>query len=72
GIYWPGPLTVVARLRSGMTLPQGVCALDRTIAFRISSYPLVESLLYGLQKPLVSTSANIASMESPYDVASVL
>lgn len=70
--YWPGPLTVVAQVKQGRTLPIGVVAPNGTIAFRISSHPLVELLTEQLGKPLVSTSANIASMESPYDIDSVV
>lgn len=70
--YWPGPLTVVAPLRHGISLPHGVVASDRTIAFRISSHPFVQALASALQAPLVSTSANIASMKSPYDIGAVV
>jgi len=70
--YWPGPLTVVAALRTDVELPAGVIGKERTVAFRVTSHPLATALARQLGRPLVSTSANIAAQESPYDSASVL
>jgi len=70
--YWPGALTVVTKAKDNCNLARGVIASDGTIAFRISSHPLVTNLSESLGRPLVSTSANIASEESPYDIESVL
>lgn len=69
--YWPGALTVVARARAGDKLAQGVLGSDGSIAFRVTSHPLPSALSRALGGPLVSTSANIASLESPYDIESV-
>jgi L-threonylcarbamoyladenylate synthase len=69
--YWPGPLTVIAKARAEVSLPLGVVAENGTLAFRISSHHLVEKITRELGKPLVSTSANIASLESPYDIAAI-
>jgi len=69
--YWPGPLTVVSEaLVDG--LPQGIIGDDGTLAFRVTSHPLAHDIVELLQKPFVSTSANIARMESPYDIESIL
>lgn len=68
--YWPGPVTVVANA-SGAPLPQSLVAEDGTIAFRVTSHPIPHNISQMLGAPLVSTSANIASMESPYDIESV-
>ncbi len=70
--YWPGPLTVVAPCLSGISVPQGIVGPDNTIAFRVTDHPLAHELSAKLGRPLVSTSANIASHESPYDIQSVL
>ncbi|MFH1286519.1 MAG: L-threonylcarbamoyladenylate synthase [Candidatus Magasanikbacteria bacterium] len=70
--YWPGPLTVVANLKGGVHLSAGVTGEGGTLAFRITNYPLASELSRLLEKPIVSTSANIAAEESPYDIASVL
>ncbi|MBD3311147.1 MAG: threonylcarbamoyl-AMP synthase [Candidatus Magasanikbacteria bacterium] len=69
--YWPGPLTVVSELSEGVDLPEGVVGKDNTLAFRVTKHPLVSDIIKELGKPLVSTSANISSMASPYDVAAV-
>lgn len=70
-VYWPGPLTVVAPVAHGITLPVGVMAADGTIAFRISVHPLVESIASKLDVPLVATSANITGQKSPYSIEEV-
>ena len=69
--YWPGPLTVVTRARPECTLPPGVLAPDHTLAFRVTSHPLAAALSSGLDGPLVSTSSNISSQESAYDIETV-
>lgn len=70
--YWPGPLTVVAPGLSSSDIAQGVLAEDETIAFRITDHSFSAELATALGKPIVSTSANIASLESPYDIGAVL
>jgi L-threonylcarbamoyladenylate synthase len=70
--YWPGPLSVVANVREDCELAAGVIGNDGTVAFRVSSHPVVKQLTQGLERPLVSTSANIATQESPYDILNVL
>ncbi len=69
--YWPGPLTVVVETRPNCGLATGVEAEDKTVAFRITDHPLASTLSKVLGKPIVSTSANIAAAESPYDIESV-
>jgi L-threonylcarbamoyladenylate synthase len=69
--YWPGPLTVVVRAKNGHELASGVKSEDGTIAFRITDHPLASLLSKELGKPIVSTSANLASHESPYDISAV-
>ena len=70
--YWPGPLTVVVSARPENELAHGVVAGDGTVAFRITDYPLAVELSKKLDKPLVSTSANISAQESSYDIESIL
>lgn len=70
--YWPGPLTVVAQTKRGVTLPDGVVAGDGTIAFRITNHHIAKEISEALGKPLVSTSANISSQVSPSDIDGVL
>jgi L-threonylcarbamoyladenylate synthase len=69
--HWPGPLTIVARAKEDCGLAKGVIAEDNTIAFRITAHHLASELCEALDKPLVSTSANIASQDNPYDIEHV-
>ncbi|MFB6226016.1 MAG: L-threonylcarbamoyladenylate synthase [Candidatus Paceibacteria bacterium] len=68
--YWPGPLTIVAELKKGVELPQGLTK-DGTLACRVSSHGFASQLAAELNGPLVSTSANISGKDSPYTVREV-
>lgn len=70
--YWPGPLTIVVNIKSGCNLAKGVVNEDGTIAFRVTAHHLASEISKKLNSPLVSTSANVSTMESPYDIESVL
>ncbi len=70
--FWPGPLTIVADLVNGHDLAPGVIRGDGTIAFRVTEHSLVQELCQKLDQPIVSTSANIAGHESPYNIGAVL
>ena len=70
--YWPGPLTVVTKVKENTALPKGVLSSDNTLAFRVTEHPFAKELAEFLGKPLFSTSANISSHASPYDIESVL
>lgn len=70
--YWPGALTIVAPLKPGVKIAHGVIGAENTLAFRITSHPLAAAIVTALGRPLVSTSANLASLASPYDCDSVL
>lgn len=70
--YWPGPLTIVAPIKAGLALPRGVVGAGNTLAFRVTSHPIAAEISNRLGKPIVSTSANISDLESPYDSASVI
>ncbi|KKS53086.1 MAG: Sua5/YciO/YrdC/YwlC family protein [Candidatus Magasanikbacteria bacterium GW2011_GWD2_43_18] len=70
--YWPGPLTVVTKARPDSSLAKGVMAEDGTVAFRITEHPIAKALCKAIDGPIVSTSANIAAHESPYDIKDVL
>ncbi|EKE06599.1 MAG: Sua5/YciO/YrdC/YwlC family protein [uncultured bacterium] len=70
--YWPGALTVVVKVKDKNIFPAGVVNEDGTMAFRVTEHPLAAEISQKLNSPLVSTSANIVSMNSPYDIESVL
>lgn len=65
--YWPGPVTVVTHVSAGGALPEGIVREDNTIAFRVTNHPFAQELSAELGRPIVSTSANVAAEESPYD-----
>lgn len=69
---WPGALTLVAQAKPNADLvePQ-VIASDGTLAFRVSSHPLSQQIVKAIDKPVVSTSANISSQETPYEITKV-
>ena len=60
--HWPAPLTVVAPLRSGVSLP--AAAGGDTLAVRVPDHGRLRGLLQALGHPLTATSAN-RSGESP-------
>lgn len=70
--YWPGPLTIVAHRRHKDEFATGIVGPFGMVAFRVTSHPVAQEIVSKLGKPLVSTSANIASHESPYDIEDVL
>lgn len=70
--YWPGTLTIVSKLRTGVSLPDGVVGENNEVAIRVSSYPFVVSIVKELGRPLVSTSANVAGGSNPYAFQDVL
>jgi len=70
--YWPGPLTVVTEVQDRDGLANGVVAGDNTLAFRVTDHPLASEISQALGMPLVSTSANLSSQESSYDVADIV
>jgi len=70
--YWPGPLTIVAPSSGKGKLASGVIGSDNSVAVRMTDNQFASQLGAELGKPLVSTSANIADQESPYDIESVL
>ena len=56
--FWPGPLTLILPARVG--LPAALIGQSQGVAVRHSSSSLVAELLHRWQKPLISTSANLA------------
>ena len=69
--HWPGALTIVAPLKSGAFLPDFLLGQGNTVAFRVSSHSFVKQLFEHYQKPIVSTSANIAGAPNPYNIQTV-
>ncbi len=70
--FWPGPLTLI--LRASPLVPKLVVNPSGGVGLRISSSPLVSSLLRELEVPLTATSANISGsppLQDPQEVYSV-
>ncbi len=54
--HWPAPLTVVAPLRAGVSVP--AAAGGDTLAVRVPDHDRLRGLLHALGHPLTATSAN--------------
>jgi len=70
--YWPGPLTLVLPIKSGVNLAIGVRfhgTVHGTAAVRVSSHPIARAIVQRLGRPLVSTSANISGKIPCYSIA---
>lgn len=68
--YWPGPLTIVAKVKSQKLSP--LVVRNGTIAIRVSGMKCVRLLSKFLKKPIVSTSANIAGASTPYSAKRII
>ena len=67
-VFWPGPLTLVvtrdARAETKKSL--AACFLSlQTIALRVPSHPVAQSLLHAFEGPLAAPSANRSGQLSP-------
>lgn len=63
--HWPGPLTVVARLKDGSGIASLVTAGLPTIALRVPAHPAMRALLEASGRPLAAPSANASGAISP-------
>jgi L-threonylcarbamoyladenylate synthase len=70
--FWPGPLTLVAPVRSG----GAVCELARaglpTVAVRAPAHPLAQALIAAVGAPVAAPSANRSGAVSPTTARHVL
>ena len=62
---WPGPLTLVLPLRPGAPVAAAVTAGLPTIAIRMPTHPVMQSLLHEVARPLAAPSANRSGGVSP-------
>ncbi|MFN2451444.1 MAG: L-threonylcarbamoyladenylate synthase [Candidatus Dormibacteria bacterium] len=65
-VHWPGPLTIVARLREPLRL--AVPRAGTSLAVRVPAHPLLRSLLW-ITGPLASSSANPHGVPAPAHAA---
>ena len=70
--FWPGALTLVAPLRPGHGLADGVTAGLPTVALRVPAHPVAQHLLAAFGGPLAAPSANPSGRISPTTPAHVL
>lgn len=64
--HWPGPLTIIAQARAGISLAAPAIAPDGSLALRLPSAPWVDALARsGWDVPLVLTSANKSGGPNP-------
>ena len=65
--HWPAPLTVVAPLRAGVSVP--AAAGGDTLAVRVPDHDRLRALLQALGHPLTATSANRSGEPPVCDLA---
>lgn len=70
--HWPGPLTIVARLRENTAIASLVTAGLPTIAIRVPAHPAIRALLQASGRPLAAPSANASGAISPTRAEHVL
>ena len=63
--HWPGPLTLVVRLRDGSGIASIVTAGLPTIGLRVPAHPAMQALLRAAARPLAAPSANASGTISP-------
>ncbi len=61
--FLPGALTLV--MKRAVEVPRWLAGEDDKIAVRIPNHPLTLSLIQGVGKPIVGTSANLSGLPSP-------
>ena len=72
GKHWPGPLTLVVRLKADAGIASLVTAGLPTIALRVPGHRAMQALLHATGKPLAAPSANASGLISPTRAKHVL
>ena len=70
--HWPGPLTLVLRLRAGGPISPLVTAGLDTLAVRVPAHPVALALLRAFGGPVAAPSANPSGRVSPTTAAHVV
>lgn len=63
--FWPGPLTLVLSKRSTSRIPSSACAELTSVAIRVPSHPIFQTILSQYPNPLAAPSANPSGGLSP-------
>jgi L-threonylcarbamoyladenylate synthase len=69
--YWPGPLTLIFKVKPGKISPL-VTGFQDTVAIRAPNHPLTKTILKLLGRPIVAPSANPFERLSPTTAEHVL
>jgi len=70
--HWPGPLTLVVRLKEDTGIASIVTAGLSTIGLRVPAHPAIQALLAAVERPLAAPSANASGAISPTRAEHVL
>jgi L-threonylcarbamoyladenylate synthase len=70
--HWPGPLTLVVRLRADAGIASVATAGLDTIGLRVPAHPAMQTLLRAVGRPLAAPSANASGSISPTRAEHVL
>lgn len=70
--HWPGPLTLVVRLREDADIASLLTAGLPTVALRVPVHPAAQALLRATGRPLAAPSANASGSISPTRAEHVL
>ena len=69
--FWPGALSLVLPLATGVELAPGVAAGGATVGLRVPDHAVTLALMYDADCPLAGPSANPAGANSPTDVHAI-
>lgn len=70
GSFWPGPLTLIFKAKTGML--SYLTGKEGKLGVRVSSSEFVQMLLKQTQTPLTATSANLTGKKEPVSADEVL
>lgn len=70
--FWPGPLTIVGKLKEGVVLPYKVTCGTGKLAVRVPSFDWTLRLLREVNGFLIGTSANKSGYGAPVTLAQTL
>ena len=69
--FWPGALTLVLPVLTGIDIPRSVNAGMGTLGVRIPDHPGALALIKAVGQPLVTSSANISQAQPAMSVADI-
>lgn len=68
--FWPGPLTLILKSKKNVfPISPHISKLSNNVGFRVSAHSFVKKLFELVDKPIISTSANISGEENLYTFA---